>query len=82
MYLKGMESSDKAQAVMCLRGIGRDEKVSKVSTPSRLSLDAIRVRTLFFLYGMAPAQGAAPKGIHPFQDRVGIFWISSNATHF
>lgn len=31
MYLKGMESSDTAQAVMCLRGIGRDEKVSKVS---------------------------------------------------
>lgn len=29
-----MESSDTAQAVMCLRGIIRDEKVSKVSTPS------------------------------------------------
>lgn len=32
--LKRWESSDTAQAVMCLRGIGRDEKVSKVFTPS------------------------------------------------
>lgn len=51
MYLKGMESSDTAQAVMCLRGIGRDEKVSKVSTPSKVKIGLFleRDRPILFL---------------------------------